>query len=210
MQSSHDSPLVPAEPQSPVSRALAGILTRVHRGLPWLLCVLCGLMVTAPVAAAQDDEVFVDPRSPSGKEYALPIDQARQQGAPKTHKPKRSSESAKAPLFGEGVEPNRGGTTTTQAAPERRDGSQDGSRPANARAAAERTANAAARAKAAALEKADAEADARSAELARTRALRAQAAAPEGGGFTAIIGAGVGVLLIGGLVGLLLRRRLAR
>lgn len=199
-------PRSPAEPVGRGPRGRVGILTAVRRGLPLLLCALCALAGTASVAAAQDDEVFVDPGSPSGKEYALPIDEARQQGAAK-QKPKPSAERAKPPLFGEGVEPKRAGTTTPQAAPERRDaGSRDDAKRAKARAADNR------RAKAAAREKAAAEAAARAAEeVARTRALRAQAASPDGGvGFAAMIGAGVGVLLIGGLAGLLLRRRAAQ
>jgi len=59
------------------------------------------LALAAPVALAQDDEVFVDPGSPSGKEYALPVDSARQQAAKDGRK--RSSKTQAAPLFGEGV-----------------------------------------------------------------------------------------------------------
>jgi hypothetical protein len=35
----------------------------------------------APTAVAQEDGVFVDPDSPAGKEYAIPLDQARRDAA---------------------------------------------------------------------------------------------------------------------------------
>jgi hypothetical protein len=57
------------------------------------------LAASAP-AAAQDDDPRVDPDSPAGTEYRLPVDRAREQvsgGA--------SAAPGAAPLFGEGVEP---------------------------------------------------------------------------------------------------------
>ncbi len=149
--------------------------------------LLCGLAVTAPVAAAQEDEIFVDPDSPSGKEYALPIDRARQQSAPQA--PRRASGGAPqpAPLFGSGVGEDR--AATGAAAPRR------GSDRGGERAAAGDTAAA----------KASQPAQRRAAAERRT-----QAAAPQGsGGLVAIAGACVGVLLIGALAGLALRRRAA-
>lgn len=63
------------------------------------------LALTVPTAVAQEDGVFVDPDSPAGKEYVLPIDQARRDAtgaggrSPVTGRP--------TPAFGEGVRPDR-------------------------------------------------------------------------------------------------------
>jgi hypothetical protein len=61
------------------------------------------LAVAAPPAAAQQDGVFVDPDSPAGKEYAVPIDQACGEAAGGGE-----SGSGEEPLFGEGIEPGSG------------------------------------------------------------------------------------------------------
>jgi hypothetical protein len=74
------------------------------------------ILLTATVAAALlllsqqpafAGEVHFDPESPAGKEYALPLDQAREEaaGAGKTDGPA----GEKAPLFGEGVSSGGGG-----------------------------------------------------------------------------------------------------
>jgi hypothetical protein len=156
------------------------MLTLMRRGL---LLLVCGLAVTAPVASAQGDEVFVDPDSPSGKEYELPVNSARQRGAADA----QQRDPAAAPLFGEGVD----GDGASTSAPQR----------SRARAAASRATSKAAAS--------DARSARASAELAAER--KAQAAAPDGaGGLAAIVGVGAGVLLLGGLAGLFLRRRSAR
>jgi hypothetical protein len=63
------------------------------------------LAVAAPPAMAQQDGVFVDPDSPAGKEYAVPIDQARGDAAGGG-----DSGSGEEPLFGAGIEPGSGGS----------------------------------------------------------------------------------------------------
>ncbi|HEV2060394.1 MAG TPA: hypothetical protein VGR11_13645 [Solirubrobacteraceae bacterium] len=172
------------------------MLIFVRKGL---LLLLCCLTATPAVAAAQEDKVFVDPGSPSGKEYALPIDRAREQGSSTQRQPQKLRE--KAPLFGEGVE---GGVRNTTSPPTPKSSAKE----AKAERKAGSTSADAREEEAAAREKAAAAAEAR--DLARTRALRAQAAAPEGGtGVIAVVGAGVVVLLVGGLIGLWLRRRSA-
>jgi hypothetical protein len=55
--------------------------------------------VTAQVASALEPGVHVDPGSPAAKEYALPLDQARQTGAEST-----SASSSETP-FGAGIKP---------------------------------------------------------------------------------------------------------
>ncbi|MDP8909868.1 MAG: hypothetical protein M3N47_12315 [Chloroflexota bacterium] len=172
-----------------------------------LLCALvaaaCAPAAIAPIAAAQEDEVFVDPGSPSGKEYELPIDRARQQGAKSAT---RGSSAQKAPLFGEGVERNDAGAAPPASKDVDRTKESERSTSRERRKAREQARKAEAASQAEAQE---AQEEAREAELARVRALRAQAAAaPDGGiGVGGIVGAGVGVLLVGGLIGLWLRRR---
>jgi hypothetical protein len=62
----------------------------------------------APVAAAQEDGVFFDPDSPAGKEYAIPLEQARRDAAA-GGSTGRGSEGGGQSLFGAGIEPAEGG-----------------------------------------------------------------------------------------------------
>jgi hypothetical protein len=66
-----------------------------------------GLLMAAGDAMAQSDGVHVDPDTPAGKEYALPLDKARQDVAPNsgTH----GSESGDTELFGAGISKRDGG-----------------------------------------------------------------------------------------------------
>jgi hypothetical protein len=64
--------------------------------------VALGLLVPgAGAASAQDSEVHVDPDSPAGKEYALPLDSARQDASGGSGGTGAAGQSA--PLFGAGV-----------------------------------------------------------------------------------------------------------
>ena len=65
--------------------------------------------VAAPPAGAQQDGVFVDPESPAGKEYAVPLDQARGEASGQV-----GSASGNAALFGEGIEPAGGGSAASR------------------------------------------------------------------------------------------------
>jgi hypothetical protein len=65
--------------------------------------------VAAPPATAQQDGVFVDPKSPAGKEYAVPLDQARGEASGG-----EGSASAKEALFGAGIEPADGGPAASR------------------------------------------------------------------------------------------------
>jgi hypothetical protein len=74
-----------------------------------LLAVLLG--ATAP-AFAQEDGIFVDPDTPAGKEYAIPLEQARQEAVGETRDARVSGGSTLASaggLFGEGIRRARGG-----------------------------------------------------------------------------------------------------
>jgi hypothetical protein len=154
-----------------------------------LLLVLSVLAVAAPAAVAQDDEVFVDPGSPSGKEYALPVDSARKQAAKDAQK--GSARAQPAPLFGEGVG-DTDAASTSSAAPAGGGGSGSDRR----RAAGDDSAPGAAGGERAS---------------AAPATLKSQVAAPDGGlGLVTVLAAGLAVLALGGAIGLLLRRRATR
>ena len=61
------------------------------------------LSVAAPNAGAQESGVTVDPSSPSSKEYSLPFEEAREQADPNAGS-KSQDRKPKASAFGEGVE----------------------------------------------------------------------------------------------------------
>jgi len=83
-----------------LGRVRAGGLVR-RRGLALRTAVVVTLAV--PGVAGAQDGVFVDPDSPSGKEYAIPLEEARRdagaQGRPDRVRPGERS----AELFGAGV-----------------------------------------------------------------------------------------------------------
>lgn len=61
----------------------------------------------APANAANDNGVVhVDPGSPSGKQYAIPLTQARRDGAGQGGAPATAGDTS-APLFGDGIKPSR-------------------------------------------------------------------------------------------------------
>jgi hypothetical protein len=63
---------------------------------------------TPVVPALADSGVHVDPRSPAGKEYALPLDQAkRDAGGESGQTGSSGSTSGRSALFGEGIKPAR-------------------------------------------------------------------------------------------------------
>jgi len=66
----------------------------------------------APAARAQEEGVFVDPGSPTGKEYAIPLDSARRQADPSG-----GGAGAAPPIFGEGIVPSAGGAGGVNAGP---------------------------------------------------------------------------------------------
>ena len=147
--------------------------------------MLCALAVAAPAAVAAEDEIFVDPGSPSAKEYALPIESAREQAASEGRG--TSAGTKEAPLFGEGVGADGAGGGGSDAGGSGGDG-----------AAAKRDGR-------------TARSQAAESDGGTPATARAQAASPDGGmGTIAILGAGAGVLLLGGAIGLVLRRRAAR
>ena len=67
------------------------------------LIALLAVAGPAPVAAAQEEGVFFDPDTPAGKEYAIPLDQARRD-AGGAERAGRGNEAGGEPLFGVGIE----------------------------------------------------------------------------------------------------------
>ena len=67
--------------------------------------LLLAVTAAAP-GAAQEDGVFVDPDSPAGKEYAIPLEQARRDaaGGGGAERVGGSGASGGQPLFGVGIE----------------------------------------------------------------------------------------------------------
>jgi hypothetical protein len=110
------------------------------------------LLLAPPSAAmAQGPGVFVDPDSPAGKEYALPLEEARREAAPDASGPgagtsgrdsgNDASASTASPLFGEGIEPSdsaaagndgdAGATDSSESSNRTKDGEPRGAGPAS-------------------------------------------------------------------------------
>jgi len=74
--------------------------------------------LSAPSAAlAEEPGVNVDPRSPAGKEYAIPLEEARRQAAPDESSSGIASESGSSGSASEGDSPggeSDGGGSATQ------------------------------------------------------------------------------------------------
>jgi hypothetical protein len=136
----------------------------------------------AQAATGLEPGVHVDPGSPAAKEYALPLNQARQTGAGAS-----SSSTSSGPLFGAGIKPPGAGGSSHS-------GSGSGTAKATGRggAAGPNGANTAARLSAL--------------PSALLRASSSQASSGGGGSILALLGGGVAILVLGGLGGMILKR----
>ena len=148
-----------------------------------VMAVLASLLLAAP-ASAQEDGVFIDPDSPSAKEYSLPLESERRQADPEQEPSAGIVQGERSsPIFGTGIvrgdesERARSGSRSTQ------DDGPDSSRGGRAAAGRARCRDRRGR-----------DIESRAARRRHRRAL-------------IIGGVAVGVLLLGGLAGLLLRRR---
>ena len=95
------------------------------RRTPFFAAVIAvALAASAPLALAQD--VMVDPDSPSGSEYQLPVERERDEASPGGAKPKKPGERS-APAFGEGIE--SGSDSTTDSTADDDSGKDTGSKP---------------------------------------------------------------------------------
>jgi hypothetical protein len=161
----------------------SAILARVRgfRTAVLALSVTVALVAPAP-APAQDDEVYINPDSPSGVEYDLPLERARRGADPEREAGADvARQSQSAPPFGSGVGP-----------------SED--EPIGARS----------KGQAQARTKANAARDGRDPALPpEVVAAAAQPVSPADSSGSTLIYAGLGALVVaaGGVIGLLLRRR---
>jgi hypothetical protein len=141
--------------------------------------LVAALGLAAP-AAAQDDAPQVDPNSPAGTEYRLPVDRAREQASGGG-----SAAPGAAPLFGEGVEPVDAGASTRPSS-----SSSGGAGSTSTTTTGEQPAVGTA-----------------TPEIVRAQA---PPPGDGGGSLVAVAGGAAGVLLMGGLAGLAWRRRSSR
>ena len=146
-----------------------------------------------PAATAQEDEVYVNPDSPSGVEYDLPLERARRNSDPSDPASVAGSREPSTVPFGEGIGPDEGVTSASESSV---DGDGDRSPQRKARdASRDREAR---------------NADRRDKPLPpEVVAAAAQPVAPADtiGSTLAYAGLGALVVITGGLAGLLLRRR---
>lgn len=196
---------------------------------PWLAALAAiAFAAPAPVAAAAKaphapaaQAPQVDPNSPAGTEYQLPVDRAREQ-AGGGGSGGSTGTSSKSPLFGQGVgkadsgsgrgsagggadtsgSGARGGASTTTGADTGRSRSGGGGASTTTGAGTGRSRSGAG----------GGTGERPQLGIATPEILRSQAPAPEdgGGGLVSIAAGAVGVLLIGGLAGLAWRRRTLR
>jgi hypothetical protein len=68
-----------------------------------VVAFLIASLALPAVAQGQGSGVVVDPDSPAGTEYAIPLEEARRQGAPDREQ-RGGGRNADPPLFGEGIE----------------------------------------------------------------------------------------------------------
>jgi hypothetical protein len=160
---------------------------KLQRLIP-LIAALLAVSLPA-VATAQDDGVTVDPDSPTGKEYAIPLERARQEAAG------ARGSGAETPLFGEGVSASPGAQAKTPDAT----GSASDPEPRKGGSAATPSAEAAEAAPSAT----------RDPEVAQVVAQAAeQPGAPGGTGSTVLVaGGGVALVAAAAAAGLAARRR---
>jgi hypothetical protein len=155
------------------------------------LVVLASLVLPAP-AVAQQDGVFIDPDSPSAKEYGIPFEDERRWADPGAKPSEGIVQGARSsPLFGVGIVSGHGAEAAGSTA---RTGSPDGDARKDRGIAAHAG---------------DADGLERDSDEEVLEAATSNPGSPAGGiGVPLTIGGvAVGVLLIGGLAGLLLRRR---
>jgi hypothetical protein len=74
-----------------------------------VVAFLIASLALPAAAQAQQPGVFVDPDSPAGTEYRIPLEDARRHGAPDAG-PRPGGGQADPPLFGQGITPAPGGS----------------------------------------------------------------------------------------------------
>jgi LPXTG-motif cell wall-anchored protein len=81
---------------------------RVARRVLAPLVLAC---LTVAPGVAQGQGVVIDPDSPTGKEYAIPAEQARREGSQGSRTMPSQGTEQIAPLFGQGVTPDASGSS---------------------------------------------------------------------------------------------------
>ena len=158
------------------------------------LAVLAALALATP-AMAQEDGVFIDPDSPTAKEYAIPLESERRQADPSQEPSGGIVQGERtSPLFGVGIVSARqrravDGSRRAHTAGSSGDGARkrSGNKPPVGKGAAPK----------------------RDGDEAVIQAATSNPGPPAGGAGVPLTigGVAIGVLLLGGLVGLSLRRR---
>lgn len=169
--------------------------------------VVCALVM--PSAAAAQEAAQPDPDSPAGVEYQLPLERARDKASgpkgPGGGEPKRgASEADPPPLFGEGIAPEAGSSSGEQGSDSADDGSPSGVGPGDGGRAADGAGAKGDRADSGRADSVASEAGAGKADGQRSLAQSSTGL----GSDLAIPGIALGVLLMGGLLGLAMRRGL--
>ncbi len=147
--------------------------------------VACTVVVVAAPAAAQDPGVFIDPESPTAKEYALPLENERRLADPSTPSDAAIPQGRHvSPAFGEGI---RGGSDRSASGGNSAPGTAGGESASSGGSDADRAA------------------------AATVRAATANPGAPGGdvGDTLVIAGVALAVLVLAAGAGLVLRRRRA-
>lgn len=75
----------------------------------FLLLVLGGAAAFPGGASAQEEGVFVDPDSPAGTEYAIPVEEARREASGDPDGKDSTGAPRQAPLFGAGIKSEKRG-----------------------------------------------------------------------------------------------------
>jgi hypothetical protein len=86
---------------------------RLRHTAPMRGCVLpvAMLLLLLSLAAPAGAQVHVDPDSPTGQEYDIPLERARRQASSNPQAASQPSRSASEALFGEGIEPAAGASS---------------------------------------------------------------------------------------------------
>jgi hypothetical protein len=142
---------------------------------------LSGLTPAAQAASGLEPGVHVDPGSPAAKEYALPLNQARQTGSEPS-----SQASSEGALFGAGIKPPGSGGSAGGGNGRR------GTHPAAGGVASRRSAGTASGSQPALAQ-------------AVLRAERSSGSSGGEGSLLALLGGGVAILVLGGFGGTVLR-----
>lgn len=151
----------------------------VSMAIVFAMAVICSIAISAP-AAGLEPGVHADPGSPAAKEYALPLNQARQTGS--------GSHAGPVAPFGAGIQP-AGGSGSGSAA----------SRPSASRAVHSGSTSASVRRPGGSLVR-------RIVPAAVLRIAGERGSSDGDGSILTLLGGGIAVLVLGGFCGMVLRR----